>query len=162
MFEYAQELREKLLDLHEQARQNIEESSMEAKYRYDVKSKLPDFQVGDIVCLCNPQKKIDRSTRKLLPRWQEGYKSIKKISSVTFQIQKSSRSRIMTDHADRLWLIERPSTLPVKKVSWEVKTVVLGQKKFFRSRKSNSRRSFSLLSPLVALYSRTAKTKLIC
>ena len=46
--EYAQELREKLLDLHEQVRQNIEESSMEAKHRYDVKSKLPDFQVGDI------------------------------------------------------------------------------------------------------------------
>jgi len=52
----------------------------------------------------------------------------------------------MTVHADRLWLVERPSTLPVKTVSWEVKTVVLGQKKFFRSRKSNSRRSFPLLT----------------
>jgi len=84
MFEYAQELREKLLDLHEQARQNIEESSMEAKRRDDVKSKLPDLQVGDIVCLYNPQKKIDRLTRNLSPRWQEGYTFINKISSVTF------------------------------------------------------------------------------
>jgi len=56
--EYVQELRERLLDLHEQARQNMEESSMEAKRRYDLKAKAPDFQVGDIVCVYNPQKKL--------------------------------------------------------------------------------------------------------
>jgi len=124
----------------------MEESSMEAKRRYDLKAKVPGFQMGDIVCVYNPQKKDDRLTRKLLPRWQEGYKIINKISSVTFQIQKSPRSRIMTVHADRLWLMDRPSECPVKSISWSINSVVMGNRSFFRSRKPNSRRSFPMLT----------------
>jgi len=47
--EYARELRSKLLDMHDHARQNVEIVSLKSKRYYERKAVLPTFKTGDLV-----------------------------------------------------------------------------------------------------------------
>jgi len=60
-----------------------------------------DFREGQSVWLFNPQKKKGK-TPKLQSNWEGPYRIVKKLSDVTFRIQKSARHKLKVVHADRL------------------------------------------------------------
>jgi len=53
------------------------------------------------VWLFNPQRKKSK-TPKLQSNWEGPYRIVKKLSDITFRIQKSARYRLKIVHADRL------------------------------------------------------------
>jgi len=60
-----------------------------------------DFREGQSVWLFNPQRKKGK-TPKLQSSWEGPYTIVKKLSDVTFRIQKSARHKLKIIHVDRL------------------------------------------------------------
>ena len=145
--ESAKQLQETLRKLHELTRQNIKDATFQTKFRYDSRAKLPDFQQDDIVWLYKPRK-TGGLTRKLQTSWEGPFRVVRKINDIVFQIRRTSNSKILTVHADRLRLVERPSVPPPPALVFNPKKVsanMIG----LRSRKRNARRVFPLLTVVV-------------
>jgi len=96
-----QNLKERLNTIHQNARQHLNFQSSRAKNYYDRKIRQVDFKEGQSVWLFNPQRKKG-ITPKLQSNWEGSYKIVKKLSDVTFRIQKSARHKFKVVHADRL------------------------------------------------------------
>jgi len=96
-----QNLREKLNVIQQNARQHLNLQSSRVKYRYDRKVRQIDFREGQSVWLFNPQRKKGK-TPKLQNNWEGPFRIVKKLSDVTFRIQKSARHKLKVVHADGL------------------------------------------------------------
>jgi len=96
-----QSLKEKLNAIHQNARQHLNYQSSRIKNCCDRKMRQIDFRKGQNVWLFNPQRK-KRKTPKLQSNWKGPYRIVKKLSDVTFRIQRSARHRLKVVHADRL------------------------------------------------------------
>ena len=98
---YADEVSERLRNVHELVRNQTTISSYRMKARYDRKASSGGFKVGDLVWLYNPQRKKGRSP-KLQQPWEGPYTVITRINDVVYRIQKSKKSKMKVVHLDRL------------------------------------------------------------
>ena len=98
---YADEVSERLRNVHELVRNQITIASDRMKARYDRKASSGGFKVGDLVWLYNPQRKKGRSP-KLQQPWEGPYTVITRINDVVYRIQKSKKSKMKVVHLDRL------------------------------------------------------------
>lgn len=101
--DYAYRLREKLLAIHEIARERIQLASDRMKARYDVNASNSGFYEGDRVWLYNPQRKKGISP-KLTPAWEGPYTVVKRINDVVYRIQRSPKAKMKVVHLDRLMI----------------------------------------------------------
>lgn len=99
--DYADQLKEKLLAVHDVARGRIAIASDRMKTRYDVKANSAGFQEGDQVWLYNPLRKKGVSP-KLTPSWEGPYSVIKRINDLVYRIQRSPKGKMKVVHLDRL------------------------------------------------------------
>ena len=100
---YLHELKEKLKEIHEIARENLEKSCDRQKRLYDHRANAHSYNVGDSVFLFDPTKKKDISP-KLQSRWVGPYLVVGKLSDLLYKIQLSPQSKIKIVHHDRLKL----------------------------------------------------------
>ena len=99
--DYVDELKVKLLDVHELARERLRVASTRMKTRYDLKANSAGFQHGDKVWLWNPQRKKGKSP-KLMQSWEGPYIVLKRINDVVYRIQRSPKCKMKVVHLDRL------------------------------------------------------------
>ena len=100
---YLHELKEKLKEIHEIARENLEKSCDRQKRLYDHRANAHSYNVGDSVFLFDPTKKKGISP-KLQSRWVGPYLVVGKLSDLLYKIQLSPQSKIKIVHHDRLKL----------------------------------------------------------
>ena len=98
--EYVQILRDTLQDIHNCAREKLGSALTSRKKSYDRKSKMDNYDVGDLVYLLNSAGCIGQS-RKLQPIYTGPHLIIKKISEILFATV-NSRGRQQVIHHDRL------------------------------------------------------------
>ncbi|UYV84182.1 hypothetical protein LAZ67_X001460, partial [Cordylochernes scorpioides] len=95
--EYISHLEERMLTIHQWAREKLYFSSEKMKDRYNVKT----FKEGEMVWLHNPQRKKGLSP-KLQYQWEGPYKIIKCLNDVIYRIQKTRTSKPKVVHYNRL------------------------------------------------------------
>ena len=115
--DYAYELREKLRDVHDAAREKLKLAAQKQARSYDRNTVLRSFETGDWVWLHGSQRKRGVCP-KFVFKWSGPYLVINKLSDVVYRIQLSSRSKPKVVHLDRLkgymgpklknWLVEQP------------------------------------------------------
>ncbi|UYV84171.1 hypothetical protein LAZ67_X001417 [Cordylochernes scorpioides] len=86
--EYISHLKERMLTIHQWAREKLYFSSEKMKARYNVKTSNKTFKEGEMVWLHNPQRK-KRLSPKLQYQWEGHYKIIKCLNDVIYRIQKT-------------------------------------------------------------------------
>lgn len=99
--EYANDLRDRIDDVHQLVREHGLQASIKMKTRYDRKSYQVGFEEGSLVWLHNPMRRVGKSP-KLSPNWEGPYKVVTKINDVTYRIQRNPRSPSKIVHVDRL------------------------------------------------------------
>ncbi|UYV60362.1 hypothetical protein LAZ67_1000951 [Cordylochernes scorpioides] len=99
--EYISHLEERILTIHQWAREKLHFSSEKMKYRYNVKTSHKTFKEGEMVWLHNPQRKKGLSP-KLQYQWEGPYKIIKCLNDVIYRIQKTQTSKPKVVHYKRL------------------------------------------------------------
>ena len=104
---YAEELRERIRVSHERARHALGMNMRRQKRNYDRRKFGPMYNVGQFVWLHRPARQ-PRLSKKLMLPWDGPYLVVTALSDVTFRVQKSSRSKPMVVHANRLKLYEGP------------------------------------------------------
>ncbi|UYV82442.1 K02A2.6-like, partial [Cordylochernes scorpioides] len=99
--EYISHLEERMLSIHQWAREKLHFSSEKMKDRYNVKTSHKTFKEGEMVWLHNPQRKKELSP-KLQYHWEGPYKIIKCLNDVIYRIQKTRTSKPKVVHYNRL------------------------------------------------------------
>ena len=100
--DYVSDLKQKMEQAHEVARKRLQRSAKYQKKYYDHRATAaPHFKCGDSVWYFCPTfgKGV---CRKLTSDWKGPYVVVKKLSEVTFLLQKSRRSRPITCHVDKM------------------------------------------------------------
>ena len=105
MPEYVHRLKERLVRVHDYVREKQNIATESQKKSYDHRSTNQRYKVGDDVWLHCPARTKGRSPKLQRP-WEGPYTVTKKISDVTFRIQKSARSKPKVVHYNRLKLYE--------------------------------------------------------
>ncbi|UYV68182.1 K02A2.6-like, partial [Cordylochernes scorpioides] len=99
--EYISHLEERMLIIHQWAREKLHFSSEKMKDRCNVKTSHKTFKEGEMVWLHNPQRKKGLSP-ELQYQWEGPYKIIKCLNDVIFRIQKTPMSKPKVVHCNRL------------------------------------------------------------
>ncbi|UYV78634.1 K02A2.6-like, partial [Cordylochernes scorpioides] len=99
--EYISHLEERMLSIHQWAREKLHLSSEKMKDRYNVKTSHNTFKEGEMVWLHNSQRKKGLSP-KLQYQWEGPYKIIKRLNDVIYRIQKTPTSKPKVVHYNRL------------------------------------------------------------
>ena len=100
--EYAETLREALVEAHQYARSQSQVAGRVMKTRYDARVRGTTFMPGDKVWLHNPRRKKGLSSELQSP-WEGPYDVSEVLSDVTYRIRRGLRSRPRVVHVDRLW-----------------------------------------------------------
>jgi hypothetical protein len=99
--QYLRELCDKVESSYESARKHLQVAAQMRKRNYDVKVRTKSFEVGQWVWYYYPRRFQRKS-----PKWQKMYTGpyliVKAIAPVNFAIQKSSHSKVIVVHADKL------------------------------------------------------------
>lgn len=111
---YVRDLRQKLSETHSHVRTNLQLSSQAMKLRKDAKASTKLLQPEDQVWLYNPKRKKGLSPKFMSP-WEGPYRVVKRLSDVTYRIQKIGEGALKVVHFNRLWKIEGPPHF-----SWQV------------------------------------------
>ena len=99
--QYANQLSERIGEIHEFARNRLQIASDAIKRNYDIKSNLYEFQVGDAVWLYDPVRRVGLNPKLQRP-WKGPYKVITKLSEILYRVQLSPRHRPKVVHHDKL------------------------------------------------------------
>ena len=99
---YANELTDKMEEIHNLARKNLELSSGVQKRAYDHKIKQNTYCVGDAVWFYEPKSKRGNKNKKLARPWTGPFIIIRKLNDVIYKIQKNAKSKAKIVHHDRL------------------------------------------------------------
>lgn len=102
MHEFALDLKRRLSQAHEAARESLKLRAEDMKCRYDLKTMRPKYQVGDKVWLHNPRRMKGRNPKLQCP-WDGPYTVIKRLNDVVYRLR-SIRGAWKVVHADRLTL----------------------------------------------------------
>ena len=87
-----------------QVERNLKTSAGTMKQRKDLKATLEPLKEGDKVWLYNPKRKKGQSP-KLSSSWDGPYLLVKKLSAVTYRIQKNPQAACKVVHFNRLWKV---------------------------------------------------------
>jgi hypothetical protein len=101
---YAKGLRDRLGEVHDKVRRQLEMSGMDMKNRYDKKADSTGFEPGDAVWLFNPRVRRGR-TPKLASPWAGPYRVMCKLTDVVYRVQLSQKSKPYTVNRFRLWRV---------------------------------------------------------
>ena len=99
---YADHLYKKLEDVHQFAREHLQQASDKMKERYDSSSQGDILNRGDAVWLYHPQRKKGVSP-KLARNWKGPYTVIKRINDLVYRIKLGPRTKPRVVHRNRLW-----------------------------------------------------------
>ncbi|MCG7876282.1 MAG: RNase H-like domain-containing protein [Candidatus Thiodiazotropha endolucinida] len=109
--QYARQLEDRLNEVHEFARNRMKLASDAMKRKYDIRTNLNMFEVGDSVWLFDPVRKIGLNPKLQRP-WKGPFKVIEKISDILYRVKQSPRHRSRVVHHDKLRKY-KGSNLPV-------------------------------------------------
>lgn len=98
---YLDRLMERLQEVHDFTRQNLQSASRRMKDRYDLRVNTHQFATGDLVWLYNPKRRVGRCP-KLQRNWEGPYEIIRQINDVVYTIRKAGKAKTLTVHRDRL------------------------------------------------------------
>ncbi|KAJ8940314.1 hypothetical protein NQ318_014388 [Aromia moschata] len=99
--DYVSTLRQRMDDIHERVRSNIQGASDRMKETYDINANDGRYQPGNQVCLYNPQRRRGLSP-KLQSSWEGPYEVVTRINDVVYRIQKLPRGKPRVVHFNRL------------------------------------------------------------
>ena len=99
--DYANNLRNKMDDVHNHIREAAQHMSSRMKTRYDRKANIRGFEEDSLVWLHNPVRSKGKSP-KLQSKWNGPYRVVTRINDVTYRIQKGTRGIPKIVHVDRL------------------------------------------------------------
>ena len=99
--QYTDHLRDRLEQVHQYAREHLNVASERQKRNYDHKAQAGGYNRGDAVWLYSP-KKVKGYSPKLQRPWDGPYLVTKRLSDVTYRIQKGIRSKPRVVHYNRL------------------------------------------------------------
>ncbi|KAJ8934926.1 hypothetical protein NQ318_011338 [Aromia moschata] len=99
--DYVSTLRQRMDDIHERVRSNIQGASDRMKETYDINAKDGRYQPGNQVWLYNPQRRRGLSP-KLQSSWEGPYEVVTRINDVVYRIQKLPRGKPRVVHFNRL------------------------------------------------------------
>ncbi|MCG8078714.1 MAG: DDE-type integrase/transposase/recombinase [Candidatus Thiodiazotropha taylori] len=99
--QYARQLEDRLNEVHEFARNRMKLASDAMKRKYDIRTNLNMFEVGDSVWLFDPVRKIGLNPKLQRP-WKGPFKVIEKISDILYRVKQSPRHRSRVVHHDKL------------------------------------------------------------
>ena len=100
--EFARSLRDRMMDVRTRVCENLKVSADSMKQRKDAKASLKPLEENDHVWLHSPQRKKGLSP-KLMSPWDGPYVILKRLSAVTYRIQKHPRGKPKVVHFNRLW-----------------------------------------------------------
>jgi len=98
---YVQRLKNRLNNVHSEAKRHLNLQSLRSKIRYDQRARKINFNIGQKVWFYNPRRVRGKSP-KLQRNWEGPYEIVRKLSDVVFGIRKSNRHRCKVVHSDRL------------------------------------------------------------
>ncbi|KAJ8946378.1 hypothetical protein NQ318_011784 [Aromia moschata] len=99
--DYVSTLRQRMDDIHERVRSNIQGASGRMKETYDINANDGRYQPGNQVWLYNPQRRRGLSP-KLQSSWEGPYEVVTRINDVVYRIQKLPRGKPRVVHFNRL------------------------------------------------------------
>ena len=99
--QYANQLSDRINEVHEFARSRLQIASDTMKKNYDIKTNLFEFQVGDAAWFYDPVRKVGLNP-KLQRHWKGPFKVITKLSDILYRVQQSPRHRPKVAHHDKL------------------------------------------------------------
>ncbi|KAJ8952669.1 hypothetical protein NQ318_020984 [Aromia moschata] len=99
--DYVSTLRQRMDDIHERVRSNIQGASDRMKETYDINANDGRYQPGNQVWLYNPQRRRGLSP-KLQSSWEGPYEVVTRINDVVYRIQKLPRGKPRVVHFNRL------------------------------------------------------------
>ncbi|KAJ8949008.1 hypothetical protein NQ318_005182, partial [Aromia moschata] len=99
--DYVSTLRQRMDDIHERVRSNIQGASDRTKETYDINANDGRYQPGNQVWLYNPQRRRGLSP-KLQSSWEGSYEVVTRINDVVYRIQKLPRGKPRVVHFNRL------------------------------------------------------------
>lgn len=105
--EWVQSKRTQMQTVRRQVESNLKASAAAMKQRKDVKASQELFEEGDGVWLFNPRRKKGQSP-KLTSPWEGPYRIVKRLSAVTYRVQRSKHSGCRVVHFNRLWKTKGP------------------------------------------------------
>ena len=89
---------------HQEALINSEEAKKQQDKYYNKKSKLRDFECGDIVYILNKKVKKKDKSRKFRTKFIGPYQIVQKISDVTFRLKDEYTGKTELCNVDRMKL----------------------------------------------------------
>ena len=111
--EFVRAQRDRMRIIRAQVENNLRIAASTMKRRTDVKAtSLQPLEENDQVWLYNPKRKKGQSP-KLSSSWDGPYRIVKRLSAVTYRIQKHKHAACKVVHFNRLWKIGGPP-----KFSW--------------------------------------------
>ncbi|KAJ8959050.1 hypothetical protein NQ318_022305 [Aromia moschata] len=99
--DYVSTLRQRMDDIHERVRSNIQGASDRMKETYDINANDGRYQPGNQVWLYNPQRRRGLSP-KLQSSWEGPYEVVTRINDVVYRIQELPRGKPRVVHFNRL------------------------------------------------------------
>ncbi|KAJ8947791.1 hypothetical protein NQ318_019463 [Aromia moschata] len=99
--DYVSTIRQRMDDIHERVRSNIQGASDRMKETYDINANDGRYQPGNQVWLYNPQRRRGLSP-KLQSSWEGPYEVVTRINDVVYRIQKLPRGKPRVVHFNRL------------------------------------------------------------
>jgi hypothetical protein len=99
--EYVNDMLDNLGEVHNVARNHIKLKNAAQKRNYDLRAKGKRYNRGDFVWMHNPARKVGISP-KLVRSWEGPFLVIKRLSDVTYRVQKGPRAKYKVVHFDRL------------------------------------------------------------
>ena len=100
--DYVRSQSDRMRAVRTQVEKNLRTSAETMKQRKDLKATLKPLEEGDKVWLYNPKRKKGQSP-KLSSPWDGPYLVVKKLSAVTYRIQKNRQAACRVVHFNRLW-----------------------------------------------------------
>ena len=98
MVSYVLSIQEKLANMVELVKDNMEKAQETQKRWYDLNARERSFEVGEKILVLLPA-----STNKLLAQWQGPYEVVKKVNKVIYQVEKQNkRKRLRNFHINML------------------------------------------------------------
>ncbi|KAG5885092.1 hypothetical protein JTB14_003966 [Gonioctena quinquepunctata] len=98
--DYVSKLRQRMDDIHERVRLNIQSASDKMKKTYDIKADAGGFKVDDLVWLTTPNVVVDY--HQSCGTWEGPYKIVKRINDLVYRIHKPPRGKPRVVHFNRL------------------------------------------------------------
>lgn len=107
--DFVEQVRDKMIEAHDIARENMRVAAKRNKRYYDLKVKPAVFHEGDLVYYYNPRKFVGRS-EKWARKYSGPFRIIKELSPVTMLLQPSNKKKAFVSHVDKLKLCSEGET----------------------------------------------------